>query len=66
MTNYQKRITKLVWAGNVYLVGAPLAVWYFSLPPVAWFCSQGHSSRPLPSQAGDTFFSVVKELRGVT
>ena len=37
MTNYQKRMTKLVWVGNVYLVGAPVALWYFSLPTVAWF-----------------------------
>lgn len=36
MTHYQSRITKLVWASNIYLIGCPIALFYFGSTPVGW------------------------------
>lgn len=36
MTHYQTRITKLVWAGNIYSVVCPIALLYFGSSLIGW------------------------------
>ncbi len=36
MTHYQHRVTKLVWAGNIYSVVCPIALLYFGSTVVGW------------------------------
>ena len=36
MTHYQTRITKLVWASNIYLIVCPLALLYLDSSQVGW------------------------------
>ncbi|MBX3628058.1 MAG: hypothetical protein KF892_23820 [Rhizobacter sp.] len=36
MTDYQKRMNRFVWIGNAYLLGCPVAIWYFQLGGLAW------------------------------
>ncbi len=35
-THYQRRITKVVWAGNAYTVLCPVILWYFSVSAIGW------------------------------
>lgn len=35
-TRYQHRISKLVWAANIYGVLGAFGIWYSSLPALAW------------------------------
>lgn len=36
LTHYQTRITKLVWASNLYLVVCPIALLYFGSSHIGW------------------------------
>jgi hypothetical protein len=36
LTNYQDRMSKLVWFANIYGVVAAIAIWFNQLGPLAW------------------------------
>jgi hypothetical protein len=36
MSTYQQRMTRFVWAGNIYLVVCPIALWYFAVGSLGW------------------------------
>ena len=37
MTQYQRRMTRFVWAGNIYGIAAPIGLWWYEAPGTSWF-----------------------------